>query len=128
MTENTGMLSVESLGNMALRRDRDRSGCILRPLWTLPGQALRRGFLPQAYDDALEPPPVFNGDMYQAEGLTHVPRNLHEASSLFERSAFARSVLGAEVVEHYLHFFQTEEAAFPRSVTDWERKRYFERI
>jgi glutamine synthetase len=76
----------------------------------------------------LEPPPVFNGDTYQAEELAHVPRNLHEASSLFERSAFARNAFGAEVVEHYLHFFQTEEAAFSRSVTDWERKRYFERI
>jgi glutamine synthetase len=32
------------------------------------------------------------------------------------------------VVEHYTHFFRTEQAAFNSAVTDWERKRYFERI
>ncbi len=26
------------------------------------------------------------------------------------------------------HFFQTEQEAYDRSVSDWERKRYFERI
>jgi glutamine synthetase len=37
-------------------------------------------------------------------------------------------VLGDAVVEHYVHFFRTEQAAFDNAVTDWERKRYFERI
>jgi len=32
------------------------------------------------------------------------------------------------VVEHYLHFYRTEQAAFDQAVTDWERIRYFERI
>jgi glutamine synthetase len=32
------------------------------------------------------------------------------------------------VVDHYAHFFRTEEAAFRVAVTDWERRRYFERI
>jgi glutamine synthetase len=76
----------------------------------------------------LEPPSIFEGDMYRAEELAHIPRSLQEASNLFERSAFARSAFGIEVVEHYFHFFQTEEAAFTKSVTDWEKKRYFERI
>ena len=35
---------------------------------------------------------------------------------------------GADVVEHYTHFFRTEVAAYDKAVTDWERKRYFERI
>jgi glutamine synthetase len=76
----------------------------------------------------VEPPPIFEGDLYRAEELAHVPRSLDEASSLFAQSAFARSAFGSEIVEHYLHFFQTEQAAFSKSVTDWERKRYFERI
>jgi len=32
------------------------------------------------------------------------------------------------VVEHYAHFYRTEQAAFTRAVTDWERRRYYERI
>lgn len=76
----------------------------------------------------MEPPPIFEGDLYQAEELAQVPRSLHEASRLFEKSEFARAAFSPEVVEHYLHFFQTEEAAFSKAVTDWERKRYFERI
>jgi len=76
----------------------------------------------------IEPPPIFEGDLYRAEELAHVPRSLDEASSLFAKSAFVRSAFGSEAIEHYLHFFQTEQAAFSKSVTDWERKRYFERI
>ena len=76
----------------------------------------------------MEPPPVFEGDVYQAAHLPHVPKTLHEALSLFEGSDFARRMFGAEVVEHYAHFFQVEQAAFDQAVTDWERRRYFERI
>ncbi|MFQ5733234.1 MAG: glutamine synthetase family protein [Planctomycetaceae bacterium] len=76
----------------------------------------------------LEPPVVFDGNVYEADELPHVPRTLTEAAGEFERSDFARSALGADVVEHYLHFFRTEQAAYDRAVTDWERRRYFERI
>ena len=30
--------------------------------------------------------------------------------------------------EHYLHFYRTEQNAYNFAVTDWERRRYFERI
>jgi len=76
----------------------------------------------------LEPPPVFEGDVYAAAHLPRVPYTLAEAIRLFEDSAFAREVLGEEVVAHYLHFFRSEQAAFDSAVTDWERRRYFERI
>jgi glutamine synthetase len=76
----------------------------------------------------LEPPPAFSGDMYVAQDLPTVPATLREATALFERSDFAREALGSDVVEHYAHFFRTEQAAFDGVVTDWERKRYFERI
>jgi glutamine synthetase len=32
------------------------------------------------------------------------------------------------VHDHYLHFFRTEQQAYDAAVTDWERRRYFERI
>jgi len=75
-----------------------------------------------------EPPPIFEGDVYTAEDLPEVPKSLRDATDLFEQSEFARSVFGEEVVQHYTHFFRTEQAAFDEAVTDWERQRYFERI
>ncbi len=76
----------------------------------------------------LEPPPMFSGDMYGAADLPAVPATLREATDAFEQSRFARKVFGAEVVEHYVHFFRSEQQAFEGAVTDWERRRYFERI
>jgi glutamine synthetase len=76
----------------------------------------------------VEPPPAFVGDAYGAAEIDQVPRTLREATELFAASAFAKESLGAEVVEHYTHFFRTEQAAFDTAVTDWERRRYFERI
>ena len=76
----------------------------------------------------MEPPPVFDGDVYAAENVPHVPKTLHEALALFRGSPFARDILGEAVVDHYAHFFAVEQAAFDNAVTDWERRRYFERI
>jgi glutamine synthetase len=76
----------------------------------------------------LDPPPCFDGDAYAASELRRVPRTLAEASAAFESSEFARRSFGEDVVEHYAHFFRSEVEAFDRAVTDWERKRYFERI
>lgn len=75
-----------------------------------------------------EPPACFEGDIYAAAHLPRVPYTLAEAVELFERSDFAEEMFGAKVKEHYLHFFRTEQKAFNTSVTDWERRRYFERI
>jgi glutamine synthetase len=75
-----------------------------------------------------EPPECFTGDVYAAKNLPRVPYTLAAALQLFEKSAFARRAFGEDVVEHYAHFFRTEVAAFDKAVTDWELKRYFERI
>lgn len=78
--------------------------------------------------EKIEPPACFEGDIYQAHDLPHVPRSLKEAVELFSNSAFAKEAFGNEVIAHYTHFYQQEIKAYERSVTDWERKRYFERI
>src|SRR5581483_2960148 len=75
-----------------------------------------------------EPPPMFSGDAYAARDIARVPATLREATDLFAGSEFARAALGADVVEHYAHFFRSEQAAYDAAVTDWERRRYFERI
>ncbi|MFP6673971.1 MAG: glutamine synthetase family protein [Pirellulaceae bacterium] len=75
-----------------------------------------------------EPPAIFVGDVYQTEDAPSVPQSLREATDRFESSDFAKTTFGEDVVKHYAHFFRVEQEAFDRSVTDWERVRYFERI
>ena len=76
----------------------------------------------------IEPPECFTGDMYAARHLPRLPATLQEATDRFAASEFAARAFGQDVVEHYTHFFTTEQSAFHRAVTDWERRRYFERI
>jgi glutamine synthetase len=76
----------------------------------------------------IEPPEAFEGDLYVAENLPQVPASLQEARRLFEGSGFVKSALGENVLRHYARFYQVEQEAFDRAVTDWERQRYFERI
>jgi glutamine synthetase len=76
----------------------------------------------------IEPPEPFGGDVYSASNLQHVPRTMRDAITALEQSSFAREAFGEEVIDHYLHFFKTEQAAFEGAVTDWERARYFEQI
>lgn len=79
-------------------------------------------------ENKIEPPSIFEGDVYAAQHLPRVPRTLRDATDLFEKSGFAKRALGEEVVEHYLHFYRTEQESYDKAVTDWERRRYFERI
>ncbi len=76
----------------------------------------------------IEPPPIFEGDIYQAAGLPRVPSCLRNAIDAFAGSEFARNALGSDVAEHYLHFLRTEQRKFDEVVTDWEKARFFERI
>jgi glutamine synthetase len=78
--------------------------------------------------EKIKPPKIFKGDIYAAKSLPHVPHSLREAIDVFESSAFAQNAFGSDVMEHYVHHFRKEQAAYDRAVTDWERKRYFERI
>jgi glutamine synthetase len=74
----------------------------------------------------IEPPPAFEGDVYAASELPHVPHTLRESIGALAESEWARATFGEDVVEHYLHFFRTEQRKFDAAVTDWERRRYFE--
>lgn len=76
----------------------------------------------------IEAPAIFEGDIYEAKHLPRVPYTLADAIDKFENSSFSKNAFGADVVEHYTHFFKKEQEAYNQSVTDWERKRYFERI
>jgi glutamine synthetase len=75
----------------------------------------------------IEPPSMFEGDVYAAQELPRVPMSLLESIYELEKSTWVRDALGSAVVDHYLHFFRTEQRKFDEVVTSWERSRYFER-
>jgi glutamine synthetase len=76
----------------------------------------------------IDPPPPFDGDAYAAEDQPRLPLSLRDAVAWLRASELASAALGEDVVEHYAHFFEVEQAACDRAVTDWERRRYFEQI
>lgn len=76
----------------------------------------------------IEPPPEFRGDVYAADDIPTVPTTLGAAHARFAASAEARRLLGDDVVDHYSHHLANELAAANAAVTDWEMRRYFERI
>jgi glutamine synthetase len=73
------------------------------------------------------PEPV-TGNAYAVPGLPRVPASLDEALELWSSSALAAEAFGADVVDHYATMARVELDAYRRAVTDWELRRYFERI
>ncbi len=67
------------------------------------------------------------GNAYNS-GADIVPRTLRDALTAWESSELARECFGEEVVAHYANMARVEQAAFDAAVTDWERRRGFERL
>ncbi|GAA1265059.1 glutamine synthetase family protein [Kitasatospora nipponensis] len=78
-------------------------------------------------EQELELEPEFTGNAY-ASDAPRVPATLRDAVELFERSEVAAEAFGKDVVRHYTHAGRTELTAFEAAVTDWERRRGFERL
>ena len=78
-------------------------------------------------DEGLELGAPFAGDAYHGEALPEVPRTLREAIDALRVSTLLRGAFGNDVVEHYLHTAEWEQAEYDRRVTDWELRRGFER-
>jgi glutamine synthetase len=79
-------------------------------------------------DNELALEPACPGNAYDADGKPRLPTSLHESIALLEGSQIARTALGDDVVDHYLHYARTEQRSFEAAVTDWERFRSFERM
>jgi glutamine synthetase len=75
--------------------------------------------------DGYEP---VRGNAYAVPGLPRVPASLDEALELWSSSALAAEAYGKDVVDHYSTMARVELDAYRRAVTDWELRRYFERI
>ena len=78
-------------------------------------------------DNELELADAMEGNAYTS-GADRLPTTLSEALELFDRSKVARAAFGDDVVDHYLNTARIELKAFNAAVTDWERKRGFERL
>jgi glutamine synthetase len=74
-----------------------------------------------------DPGPELVGNAYAAAQAEPFPATLREAVELWERSEFARATFGEEVWRHYLNYGRTEQRLFDQVVTDYERRRMFER-
>jgi glutamine synthetase len=74
-----------------------------------------------------DPGPELVGNAYEAAGAEPFPSTLREAVDLWEQSEFARNAFGEHVWAHYLNYGRTEQRLFDQVVTDYERRRMFER-
>jgi len=78
-------------------------------------------------EQKLELEDVTPGNGY-ASDKPRVPATMVDARNLFAGSSLARSAFGDDVVDHYVHYADTEIAQFNSVVTEWERMRGFERL
>jgi glutamine synthetase len=74
-----------------------------------------------------DPGPELRGNAYAAGEAEAFPSTLREAVDLWEGSEFARTTFGEDVWRHYLNYGRTEQRLFDEVVTDYERRRMFER-
>ncbi len=75
----------------------------------------------------IEPTAEYRGNAYEAKDVPRMPRAMYEAIEVFRESQLAQNAFGNEVVQHYLNMAVVEQREFDMAVTDWERRRYFER-
>ena len=77
-------------------------------------------------ENELELPPALEGNAYESDAR-RFPSTMRAAIMALELGTMARAAFGDQVVDHYLNYAHTEQALFDKTVTDWERVRYFER-
>src|SRR6476619_6458954 len=78
-------------------------------------------------ENQTDPGPELKGNAYEAGKAEPFPSALREALELWEGSDFVRKAFGDAVHKHYLNYGQLEQGLFDKVVTDYEKKRMFER-
>jgi glutamine synthetase len=78
-------------------------------------------------ENETDPGPELKGNAYEAGEAEPFPSALREALELWEGSAFAKRAFGDAVHAHYLNYGRYEQKEFDQIVTDYERRRMFER-
>jgi glutamine synthetase len=78
-------------------------------------------------ENQTDPGPELKGNAYEAGEAEAFPSSLREAVDLWEQSDFAKEAFGDAVHKHYLNYGRLEQGLFDKVVTDYERRRMFER-
>jgi glutamine synthetase len=78
-------------------------------------------------ENKTDPGPELKGNAYEAGEAEAFPSSLREAVGLWEKSDFAPKAFGDKVHKHYLNYGRLEQNLFDQVVTDYERRRMFER-
>jgi len=78
-------------------------------------------------ENAIDPGPELVGNAYEAAEAEPFPSSMYEALELWEGSDFAKRAFGDAVHAHYLNYGTYEQKDYNRVVTDYERRRMFER-
>jgi glutamine synthetase len=78
-------------------------------------------------ENKTDPGPELKGNAYEAGEAEAFPSSLREAVANWEKSDFAKKAFGDAVYKHYLNYGQLEQGLFDKVVTDYERRRMFER-
>lgn len=77
----------------------------------------------------LPPPPISTGNAWLNGDIEAMTASMHRSVDLFANSKAARGSFGEDVFDHLLASAQTEVSSFESgAVTDWEVKRYYERV
>ncbi|CAA9365441.1 MAG: glutamine synthetase family protein [uncultured Nocardioidaceae bacterium] len=77
----------------------------------------------------LATPPVFAGNAWEHGGMELMSTSFHQSIERFSGSKVAQHAFGDDVFEHLLASATAELRSFDSgTVTDWETKRYYERV
>jgi len=78
-------------------------------------------------ENGTDPGPELKGNAYEAAEAEPFPASLREAKELWDNSDFVKSTFGEAVQKHYSNYARYEQQEFDQVVTDYERRRMFER-
>ena len=78
-------------------------------------------------ENRIDPGSELVGNAYEAGGAEPFPSALREALELWKGSEFVKGAFGDSVHRHYLNYGRYEQREFDQVVTDYERRRMFER-
>jgi glutamine synthetase len=78
-------------------------------------------------ENKIDPGPELKGNAYEAGEAEPFPSSLREAKALWDKSKFVKAAFGDAVQKHYSNYARYEQQEFDQVVTDYERRRMFER-
>lgn len=79
-------------------------------------------------DKAIEVPDPVHGNAYALARDEAMPRTLGEAASAFASSSLLPDILTRDDIEHFRVLYEHEWDEFLAKVSDWDHRRYFDRI